>query len=254
MKFDRSVLIRIFGYRAAMYHGDTLMLDRWRFLRRHMPRTVEGEAFDVGCGTGAFTLRIAARGYKAVGLSWDKRNQQVAEERASICGLKNVSFPIGDARELDSYQQFAGQFDYVVSLENIEHVRNDKKLIIDLAACLRPGGWLVLSTPNQNYRSITPEDDGPFDHAETGWHVRRGYTEQMLRELSDIAGLRVEDVGTCSGFLSQKITWLMRKFGLAGWVIGFPLRILPPVFDRLIERLTGYPDYSITMVAYKPRF
>lgn len=252
---DKSLLIRIFGYRAAFLHGDCLMLDRWRFVQQHLPVTANGESvLDVGCGSGAYAIALAKRGYTATGLSWDERNQSVAEQRARIAGAKATRFPIGDARKLDTMPHFAGKFDYILSLENIEHIIDDRKLMRDLAACLKPGGWLVLTTPNQNYRAITAEDNGPFPVVENGWHVRRGYTRAMLEELCAAAGLRIEQSGSCSGFFSQKLTWLMRRGRAAGWAAVLPLRIVPLLLDRLVARLTGYPDYSLTLVAYKPRF
>lgn len=251
---DRSLLVRLFGYRAAFLHGDPMMVDRWRFVCRHLPRTGNGEkVFDVGCGTGAFTIGAAKRGYTAVGLSWDERNQRVAQQRAQIAGAKTASFPIGDARMLDRIEGHAGQYEYVLSLENIEHILDDGKLIRDLAACIKPGGWLILSTPNHNYKAVTRIDDGPFEREEQGWHVRRGYTPAMLHELAAEAGLEVEEIGSCSGFFSQKLTWVMRRLGWLGWLIALPLRILPLLLDRAVRRIFRYPDFSVTLVAYKPR-
>jgi SAM-dependent methyltransferase len=252
---DKSLLIRLFGYRAAFVHGDFLMLDRWNFVKRVMPRTGNGETvFDVGCGSGAFTIGLAKRGYRATGLSWDERNQSIARHRARLVGADRTEFPIGDARVLDTLEGHEGRYDYVLSLENIEHILDDRKLMQDLAACLKPGGWLVLSTPNKDYRAITAEDDGPFPTVETGWHVRRGYSPAMLRELAASAGLEVEAIGGCSGFLSQKLTWFLRKGGLFGWAATLPLRWLPSLLDPLIRKLFGYPEFSLTLVAYKPRF
>lgn len=252
---DKSLLVRVLGYRAAFLHGDPLVLDRWRFVCQNLPVTCNGEKlFDVGCGTGAFTIGAAKRGYEAIGLSWDERNQRVAGERAKICAAERVSFPMGDARMLDKHAEYTSAFDYVLSLENIEHVLDDRKLMRDLAACLKPGGWLILSTPCKNYRAVTPEDNGPFERKETGWHVRRGYTAAMLRELAADAGLEVDVIGSCSGFFSQKLTWLLRRLGVAGWLLILPLRLLPLLLDRAMRRIFGYPDFSVTLIAYKPRF
>ena len=63
----------------------------------------------------------------------------------------------------------------------------------------------------------------------------------------------VEEQGGCAGFLSQKLTAVMRGTGLWGWLLVLPLRILPPLFDPLFRAL-GWPDFSVTVVAYKPRF
>jgi hypothetical protein len=84
-----------------------------------------------------------------------------------------------------------------------------------------------------------------------------GYTPAMLRELAREAGLDVEAIESCSGFFSQKLTVPLRKLDRPrhlGWALILPLRILPLLLDRLIRRVTGYPDFSVTMVAYKPRF
>ena len=252
---DRSLLVRLFGYRMAFLHGDCLMLDRWHFVTSHLPRTRNGEkVFDVGCGSGAYTIGLAKRGYEAVGLSWDERNQAIAAERARLVGAEKASFPIGDARKLEQLQEHRGRYDYVLSLENVEHILDDRKLFKDLAACLKPGGWLVLSTPNKDYRAITAADDDPYPTEEDGWHVRRGYTGAMLRELSREAGLQVESIGSCSGFLAQKLTWLMLRAGIVGWALVFPLRVFPPLLDPLIRRVTDYPQFCLTLVAYKPRF
>ena len=76
----------------------------------------------------------------------------------------------------------------------------------------------------------------------------------MLAELADEAGLDIEEIGYCTGFISQKLTWLIRRGRMFGWLLALPLRVLPPLFDPLIRKLTGYPDFSVTLVAYKPRF
>lgn len=248
---NKSLLIRLFGIGAGFLHDDPTTQDRWRFVKRHLPTTNAGErVFDVGCGSGNFTIALAKRGYDATGLSWDENNQYRATDRAALVGETKARFPIGDARKLDQMTEHIAAYDYVLSLENIEHIIDDAKLMRDLAACLKPGGWLVLSTPNKDYRAITKMDRGPFNTVEEwGWHVRRGYTHAMLRELAAHAGLVVEEIGYCSGFFSQKLTWIFRRGGFAGWLAIFPLRILPPLLDRIIP----WPGFSITMVAHKPR-
>src|SRR5579863_838903 len=83
----RSILVRLFGIRATMLHWDTTVLDRWLWVSERLPRSTGNPTLcDVGCGTGAFTIGAAQRGYTAVGLSWDERNQRVARERAALCG------------------------------------------------------------------------------------------------------------------------------------------------------------------------
>jgi SAM-dependent methyltransferase len=211
----------------------------------------------VGCGSGAFSIGASLRGYEALGLSWDERNQGVAAERAALCGAASARFEIQDVRHLDERGDLYDQYDVALCLENIEHIIDDRKLMKDIAKCLRPGGRLLLTTPNISYRPITSEDEGPFLPIEDGRHVRRGYSEVILRELCDGAGLIAERVSFCGGFLSQKITWMQRSLSklhpLVGWLVVLPLRLLPPVLDQGIATITGWPFFSICLEARKPR-
>lgn len=255
---NRSALVRLFGNTAAFVHGDTLVLDRWRWLKRRLPRTRNAEKLiDVGCGTGAFTTGASLRGYHCVGLSWDTRNQTTATERAQLSGVKNIEFPIQDVRTLHERTELIGKYDIAICFETIEHVLDDKKLISDIYACLKPGGLMFLTTPSYFYRPISPREQGPFSEFEDGWHVRRGYTATMIKELCDAAGFKVEEIDYCSGFFSQKVTAIMRifnKMGIVGWVLTLPLRLLPLLFDNIVRKITGWPNYSIAVVAYRPRF
>jgi SAM-dependent methyltransferase len=256
---DKSFLVRFFGFPATLIHGDLTVLDRWRWLRRYLPVTSNGEKLlDVGCGSGAFSIGAARRGYKSLGLSWDKRNQSVATERASLCNAEQAAFEVCDVRNLHERQDLKSEFDVVLCLENMEHVMDDARLMRAISGCLKPGGFLLFTAPFQFYRPLNKRDRGPFSRIEDGGHVRPGYTFCMLEELCTQAGLRVELVESCSGFFSQKITalqrWIDKPFGgMTAWVCVLPLRPLPILLDSLVHKLFAWPNYSICLVAYKPR-
>jgi len=253
-----SLVVKLLGFPATLIHGDTLVLDRWQWLKAHLPAVADNskQLLDVGCGTGAFTIGMARRGYKSLGLSWDERNQTVATQRAAMCKAPLAEFDINDVRNLDQRADLNGRFDVALCCENIEHILNDQKLIVDITRCLKPGGVLLLTTPNLHYKAITKEDNGPFSTFEDGWHVRRGYTPEMLQTLCDTAGLKVSQIGYCSGLFSQKVTAILRTVSrinhLLAWAVILPLRILPPLFDPPISKMSKWPGYSITLVAVKP--
>lgn len=257
---NKSFLVKHFGFFATLFHSDTMVFDRWRWLRRRLMITKDHEKLmDAGCGSGAFTIYAGKLGYDAYGLSWDERNQQIATERAKYCRVdKNTKFIIADLRKLDEQVNFHGQCDVVISFENIEHIIDDVKLIKNIAACIKPGGKLLLTTPNFYFRSLGVSDRVSFKRVEEdGGHVRRGYSSIMLKELCDLSGLKCEEISYCSGFLSQKISALQQFLGRInfwlGWFIILPLRILPPLLDRPLATILNWPYYSICMVAYKPR-
>jgi 2-polyprenyl-3-methyl-5-hydroxy-6-metoxy-1,4-benzoquinol methylase len=256
---NSSALVKLIGFPATLVHGDTLVLDRWRWLKRRLPRTHNAERLiDIGCGTGAFSIGAALRGYDALGLSWDERNQRVAAERARLCGAATARFDVLDVRRLDERVDLVGQFDVAICCENIEHILDDRKLMRDMSACLKPGGRLLLTTPYLLYRHMGAGELGPFRPVEDGDHVRRGYSSAMLAELCGEAGLVLEQVSFCSGWTSQHVTKILRTLERVhpalAWGLTLPLRLAPPVMDPVLGSWSTWPSFSICMEAYKPRF
>ncbi|MEZ0539256.1 class I SAM-dependent methyltransferase [Fibrella arboris] len=250
-----SILVRLIGFPATLLHGDLLVLDRWRWLTKSLQKidaTRQSRVLDVGCGTGAFTIGAARRGYQTLGLSWDDRNQRVAAERAIMCNAPGASFEVCDVRNLEARGDLSNSFDYIICTENIEHIIDDQKLVKEMSRCLKKGGKLLLTTPNFDFIPMYGESKLITDPpVEDGGHVRIGYTKADLQRLCEIAGLSVQQISFCSGFFSQKLTSLLRFFNQAdyrlGWVLILPFRLLPVLFDKLIP----YTGYSICLVAEK---
>lgn len=249
-------MLRTALFYKTLVHGDLLVLDRWRWLRRWFAGQPRGKVLDVGCGGGAFCFGLGRMGFSCIGLSWDDPRMLRARQRAAAIGVSdNVEFTVQDARHLDQQQQWRAMFDYVVCTENIEHILDDHKLMTDMAAVLKDGGLLFLTTPNKDYIPIGVGD--PKDKlslVEDGGHVRVGYDENDCRAICSKTGFDVVNIDYCSGFMSQKLTGFYRILiscvGVpAAWAIIFPFRILPLLCDRMILRLFDWPGYSICLVA-----
>lgn len=243
---------------SYLVRGDTLVIDRWLWIAQRLPCTRNDETLlDVGCGSGAFTIGAARRGYKALGLSWDARNQGVAVARAAACGVADATFEVLDVRCLGESEHLRGKFDLALCCECAEHILDDRKLLRDVAGALKPGGRLLFTSPNYYYRAMSKGDLGPFCTEETGWHVRRGYSAEMLRELCEQAGLRCEEISYCSGWISQNVSSVLRVLnqfnGKLAWVLTLPLRPLA-LLDQWLPGPGRHSGYSIGMVAVKPRF
>lgn len=246
-------LLKVFGWRALLVHGDPCVLDRWLWLRRHLRRGPV-RTFDAGCGNGAFSIYARLCGNDVLAASFSAREQADARRRAAMVGAEGIEFRELDLRELPSQAGSLGAFDQIICFETIEHLSDDEGLLRTLAGMLAPGGSLLLTTPYEGHRPLFTEERHPSP-VEDGSHVRYGYSPERLRELVRGAGLEVADEGFVSGLVSQQLTNLMRRlaarFGTpAAWAALLPLRPLV-VLDRPLSALFRYPYLSVAVQAVK---
>jgi len=243
-------LLRCMGCIAIVLSGDPAVFDRWLWLRRHLRRGPV-RTLDAGCGSGAFTIYAAKVGNEAVGLSFDESQVRKARHRSEILGIRNVRFVVGDLRELDQLGPQLGHFDQVICFETIEHIRDDKKLIQDLAGLLKPGGRLLLTTPFEGRRPWWRESTS--EH-EDGGHVTWGYRHETVRELFEENGVRMVVAEYVCGCISRLLVNLGRMLSRPhyrfGWAVAFPLRLLQ-LIDRPLTRMLGHPFSCIAVVGVR---
>ena len=247
----RTVVLRVAGARALMLFGDTLVIDRWRWLAPRLPDR-SSKVLDAGCGNGWLSIACAKRGHETIGLGWDEADMAKARSRAAIFG-SNAHFEVQDLRDLSARTDLLDRFELVVCTETIEHIIDDERLMIALAGTMRSGGRLLLTTPSKGYVPMGGDDVGPFQPIEDGGHVRKGYDAGDLQHLCTRANLDVEEVSFCSGAWSQRVTRVLRRltnrFGYGpAWMLTLPLRALPVVLDHRARKL---PPYTICLVASK---
>jgi SAM-dependent methyltransferase len=247
-----DVLVRLVGWHATILHGDPLVPVRWLWLRRHLPAGAY-RTLDAGCGSGAFTLYAAKIGNEAVGISFNSREIDKAARRAQLLGLSTARFLEGDLRRLRETGNDLGTFDHILCCETVEHISDDRKLLADLAALLKPGGRLLLTTRFKQLRMM-PGDR--ISDVEDGNEVRWGYTLPEMEALCRAAGLEVSrSEYLAAGVVTYALTFTLRVVSTVNarlaWLVTFPLRALQ-VLDRPLTWLMRFPFMSIAIVAVKP--
>lgn len=110
---------------------------------RHVPK--EARILDVGAGAGSFCKRLLDNGYHAV---------EAVEIQSDWFDVPNI--PVHALNLLEDWAEKLpeAEFDALVTLEVIEHLENPWHFARQCAAAVKPGGLILLSTPNiQSTRS-----------------------------------------------------------------------------------------------------
>lgn len=115
------------------------LLDRYRLLYDWLPEN--GPALDVGCGNGIYTSWLAKKCGVAVGIDHHEKNLHWAKREFPDCEFvlsNGEGLPFADA-----------SFGAVMLTEVLEHTRDDRATLGEIARVTRLGGVLLLSTPHR---------------------------------------------------------------------------------------------------------
>jgi 2-polyprenyl-6-hydroxyphenyl methylase/3-demethylubiquinone-9 3-methyltransferase len=150
----------------------------------------ERKAADVGCGAGLLAEPLARLGADVTGVDAAPENIAAARAHALGQGLA-IDYRVGSVEALEP-----GAYDLVTSLEVVEHVSDPRGFVDGLARALKPGGLLILSTPNRTARSrlmliLVGEGTGRIPRGTHDWEKFLS-PEELIALLKD-AGLEIED-------------------------------------------------------------
>jgi 2-polyprenyl-3-methyl-5-hydroxy-6-metoxy-1,4-benzoquinol methylase len=99
-----------------------------------------GRLMDVGCGSGASLMLARQLGWNAQGIEMDS---------AAVTSARNAGLAVQEGG-YDILRAYPSVFDCITCSHVIEHVFDPVDMILAMYLALKPGGWLLLSTPNVN--------------------------------------------------------------------------------------------------------
>jgi SAM-dependent methyltransferase len=136
---------------------------------------IKGDLLEVGCGEG--------RGIEYL-TPHISRYSAIDKIESAVLDLKK-RYPTGNfiSGNLPPLPYPDAAFDSVVSFQVIEHIQDDGKFLREIHRVLRPGGVVLVTTPNR-----------PMSLSRNPWHIRE-YTAAELTDLARTVFANVEMKG-----------------------------------------------------------
>jgi len=140
-----------------------------------------GRWADLGCGRGEFIEQASARAQSGIGVDFAASSARAlrATGRPAVVADLNRGLPFA-----------TGSLDGASLIEVIEHIVAAEALVAELARVIRPGGWLIVTTPNvvhlaYRWRALTGHPP-----KQEGYHYRF-FTRDTLEQTLAQAGFRL---------------------------------------------------------------
>lgn len=108
---------------------------------------------EFGSGLGHILIAISDRIKSGLGIDVSEYAVSKSADAATSAGIDNVEFDSIDIEKLDRDSPYAGSFDKVLMMDISEHLYDDTlgRFFESARAVLKPGGQLILHTPNAGY-------------------------------------------------------------------------------------------------------
>jgi ubiquinone/menaquinone biosynthesis C-methylase UbiE len=160
----------------------------YRLVREYIGDVSARRVLEIACGRGGYTAELARRGALTIGCDFSSSAIHAAQEKLRASS-GSALLSQADAQRLP-FRDCC--FDLILSCETIEHVPDVCAALREMHRVCKPGGRLLLTTPNYlnlmglydlyaRFRHPQRKDDQPFDRRQWfpqihRWIRRAGWT------------------------------------------------------------------------------
>lgn len=143
-------------------------------IHREIELPLDPRILEIGCGTG-HNLAMLGHFGEVDAIEVDEEARGIASERL---GRPVWSAPLPELRGVER-----GRYDLIAILDVLEHIEADRDALRGIAACLKPGGQILITVPAFPWMWSA--------HDVVNHHYRR-YTKETLRAAISDADLKLE--------------------------------------------------------------
>ena len=152
----RAIKLEWTGERYVTHMRGTIALEH---LHRYAfaCESVEGkDVLDIASGEGYGSEMLSRNAKHVYGVDIDQHSVVHAQNKYK---LENLQFQVGSCTEIPLTD---ASVDIVVSFETIEHITDHDRMMCEVKRVLRPGGTLIISSPEKYGYSIETQNNNPF--------------------------------------------------------------------------------------------
>lgn len=210
--------------------------NKWTF--KKFSQYLKGEILEVGCGIGNFSGDLSKYG-NVTAIDIDQKLIKQLTDKKNV----EINAGFGDI-ETGKFFFDNKEFDSIVCINVLEHIRNDEKALENMYKLLRKKGNLILLVPIYNF--LYGEIDRSIGH------FRRYNPINLVKEMQELGYIvishrKLNFAGAIGWFIAGRI---LRNRNVEGNKIQF-FNMLAPFFlfiENLIEPIIGT---SILVIAKK---
>jgi len=197
-------------------------------MAKHIPEN--SEILDAGSGLGQYAWRMSQMNRNWIIKGVDIDNVQVEDCNNFFSRAGNGSRVKFSTADLTTFME-PGKYYLILSVDVMEHIKDDEQVFQNFYHSLKPGGRLLLSTPSDRGGSDVHEhgDESYIDE-----HVRNGYGSDEIKQKLTKAGFSNISVRYTYG-LPGKISWrLSMKYPVKMLNISYIFFIILPFYYLVV--------------------
>lgn len=156
--------------------SENVIFQRHLIAYKEAASLVSGTILEIGSGEGYGVTELAPKAKKYIAV--DKYDSPISDKAKADNNIEFKQMNVPPLRGIED-----SSIDFVVTFQVIEHIQNDEKFIKEIYRVLKPGGKMILTTPNL----IMSLSRNP-------WHTRE-YTPQAMTDILKTAFTNIDMKG-----------------------------------------------------------